>query len=141
MPALSAFLRVLALLLVTTSIAHAAAPTVSPSPDTTAVGGINELKRLSADLIARAESGASNATQFRIDVAYYRETLRAIMLRSQTRGTQAIAQPTLLALVRMTALLQSAAACDTGRFIVCPPDLIRQLRAQQRALDTLSVTS
>lgn len=38
-------------------------------------------------------------------------------------------------MVRMVALLQSAAQCQTGRYIVCPPDRMSRLQRQQVLLD------
>ena len=35
----------------------------------------------------------------------------------------------------MAALLQSAAECQTGRYIVCPPDLMTRLRRQRTLLE------
>ena len=41
----------------------------------------------------------------------------------------------LMDLVRMAGLLQSAAECQTGRYIVCPPDLMTRLRRQQGVVE------
>jgi hypothetical protein len=35
----------------------------------------------------------------------------------------------------MAGLLQSAAECQTGRYIVCPPDLMVRLRRQQALVE------
>ena len=40
----------------------------------------------------------------------------------------------LVNMVRMSALLHSAAECKTGRYIVCPPELMTKLTSQQQLL-------
>ena len=93
------------------------------------------LVALSATLVERAGSGKAHASAFRIDVAYYRETLRDLV-KDNDRHLEAerLPQPLLMDLVRMTALLQSAAQCQTGRYILCPPDLMTQLHRQKARL-------
>ena len=62
----------------------------------------------------------------------YRELLRQVMLDNRERaGSEQLPQPLLLDMVRMSALLHSAADCKTGLVIVCPTDLMQQLRSQQ----------
>ena len=91
---------------------------------------------LAANLVEQAGSGQTQATAFRIDVAYYRETLRDLVKdNDQVPDGERLSKPLLLDMVRMTALLQSAAQCQTGRYIVCPPDLMTQLRRQQDVLE------
>lgn len=93
------------------------------------------LVALSASLVEQAGSAQAHATAFRIDVAYYRETLRDLVKDNDLHPEEArIAKPLLMDLVRMIALLQSAAQCQTGRYIVCPPDLMSQLNRQQALL-------
>ena len=62
----------------------------------------------------------------------YRELLRQVMLDNRDRDeSEQFPQPLLLDMVRMSALLHSAADCKTGLVIVCPTDLMQQLRSQQ----------
>lgn len=109
----------------------AVAPAASPAERCRA------LIALAGTLVATARSGSGAATRFRIDVAYYRETLRALMKEDAARPeAERLPRPLLLEMVRMVALLQAAAECQTGRHIVCPADLIERLERQQRAVDT-----
>lgn len=94
---------------------------------------LRELNGLSADLVARAQSGKADATRFRIDATLYRESLRRVMLRESPEPAP---RALLLDMVRMAALLNAAAECKTGRYITCPAALMRQLIAQQARLDT-----
>ena len=48
---------------------------------------------------------------------------------------QRLPRPLVLDMVRMAALLQSAAECQTGRYIVCPPDLMTRLRRQRTLVE------
>jgi hypothetical protein len=90
----------------------------------------------STGLVQQAESGMAHARAFRIDVAYYRETLRDLVRDNEQRqDSERLPKPLLMDMVRMTALLQSAAQCQTGRYIVCPPDLITQLHRQQALVE------
>lgn len=90
----------------------------------------------STGLVQRAESGKAHASAFRIDVAYYRESLRDLVRDNEQRqDRERLPKPLLMDMVRMTALLQSAAQCQTGRYIVCPPDLMTQLHRQQALVD------
>ena len=95
-----------------------------------------ELGEDSAGLVAKARSAQAKATQFRIDVTIYRESLRSLMLsnREIDQGKDRIPQHILVNMVRMSALLHSAAECKTGRYIVCPPELMSQLTSQQQLL-------
>ena len=90
----------------------------------------------STALVQQAESGKAHASAFRIDVAYYRESLRDLVRDNDQRpGKDRLPKPLLMDMVRMTALLQSAAQCQTGRYIVCPPDLMTQLHRQQALVE------
>lgn len=90
----------------------------------------------STGLVQQAESSKAHASSFRIDVAYYRESLRDLVRdNEQRRAKERLPKPLLLDMVRMTALLQSAAQCQTGRYIVCPPDLMTQLHRQQTLME------
>lgn len=107
--------------------------------DETAPVTLASLITASRTLVAEAATGTSNATRFRIDATLFRESLRSFMLQQEQSGGEADAVPRndLMNLVRMSALLQSAADCKTGRYIVCPPELMQQLRNQQGLLEQL----
>lgn len=92
---------------------------------------LTELNRRSTLLVQAAKSGDAEATQFRIDTTLYREMLRALI---RDHGAQ-MPSDLKMDLVRMSALLSAAADCKTGRYIVCPADLMRQLQTQQVQLD------
>ena len=62
----------------------------------------------------------------------YRELLRQAMLGNrERRANEQLPQPLLMDMVRMSALLHSAADCKTGFVITCPADLMLQLKSQQ----------
>ena len=93
---------------------------------------LENLNSLSEELIARAGSGSSPAHQFRIESRMYRELLRQTMFDNRDRPAgEQLPQSMLLDMVRMSALLHSAADCKTGFVIVCPADLMQQLISQQ----------
>ena len=95
-----------------------------------------ELDLLSDALIEKAAEGNSPAHQFRIEARMYRELLRQFMLEDRGRPqAERVPQRLLLEMVRMSALLHSASECKTGFVIICPPDLMRQLKAQQIRID------
>lgn len=98
----------------------------------TVVARCRELVALSQALVQTAQSGRGPATRFRIDVVHFRESLRALM-QDDARQPQPERLPRtlLMEMVRMVALLQAAADCQTGRYIVCPADLIERLNRQQ----------
>jgi hypothetical protein len=105
------------------------------SAATSITGGLQrleELNLLSGALVEKAGSGSTPAHEFRIEARMYRELLRQTMLgnRAQPAGDQ-LPQHLLLDMVRMSALLHSAADCKTGFVITCPADLILQLKSQQ----------
>jgi hypothetical protein len=93
-----------------------------------------ELNTISAKLVQAARSGKTDASSFRIEATLYREHLRTLMLdnRNIAEGKERIPQDILVEMVRMSALLHSAAECKTGRYIVCPPELMTQLTSQQQ---------
>jgi hypothetical protein len=94
------------------------------------------LAALASRLVDLAASSKAHATGFRIDVAHYRESLRDLVKENDARAeAERLPRPLILDLVRMTALLQSAAECQTGRYIVCPPDLMTRLRRQRTVLE------
>jgi hypothetical protein len=100
---------------------------------------ISSLITSSRTLVKEAATGTTNATRFRIDATLFRESLRSFMLEREKSGnvSDGISTNDLMNLVRMSALLQSAADCKTGRYIVCPPELMQQLRSQQDLIDKL----
>lgn len=94
------------------------------------------LVALASRLVELAGSAKAHATSFRIDVVHYRESLRDLVKENDARAEpQRLPRPLLMDLVRMAGLLQSAAECQTGRYIVCPPDLMTRLRRQQGVVE------
>jgi hypothetical protein len=94
------------------------------------------LVALSATLVETAQSAKGHASTFRIDVAHYRESLRDLVkANDQLPERNRLPKPLVLDMVRMVGLLQSAAQCQTGRYIVCPPDLMSQLKRQQALME------
>ena len=92
---------------------------------------LQDLHLLGEALVIKAETGEAPATTFRIEARSYREALRQIMLQdADTLPVQKLPRVLLLDMVRMSALLHSAADCKTGFVITCPPDLLRQLQRQ-----------
>jgi hypothetical protein len=102
---------------------------------TKAPGGLErlqELNLLSEALVEKAGSGSTPAHEFRVEARMYRELLRQAMRSNRTQSTSdQLPQPLLLDMVRMSALLHAAADCKTGFVIICPADLMRQLKSQQ----------
>jgi len=93
---------------------------------------LEDLDLLSQGLVEKAGSGATPAHNFRVETRMYRELLRQIMLADRQHPTaEQLPQDLLLEMVRMSALLHAAADCKTGYMIVCPADLMLQLKAQQ----------
>lgn len=115
-------------------------PRSTPALAGTAIDRCKRLIELSAELVETARSAQGAASSFRIDVVHYRESLRALMKDDAKQPAAArLPKPLLMDMVRMVALLQSAAECQTGRYIVCPADLIAQLdRQQKRAADGMA---
>jgi hypothetical protein len=94
------------------------------------------LVALSATLVETAQSAKGHASAFRIDVAHYRESLRDLVKdNDKLPERDRLPKPLVLDMVRMVGLLQSAAQCQTGRYIVCPPDLMSQLNRQQALME------
>jgi hypothetical protein len=97
---------------------------------------VAELNLLSQGLIAKAGTGRAPAHAFRIEARMYRELLRRIMLQDRDLpANDRLSRDLLLDMVRMSALLHSAADCKTGLVITCPPDLMMQLKSQQARID------
>ena len=104
----------------------------SENPAIASIERLEDLNLLSDGLVAKAGSGSAPAHEFRLEARMYREMLRQVMLDNRDRGaSEQLPQPLLVDMVRMSALLHSAADCKTGRVIVCPTDLMQQLRSQQ----------
>ena len=93
-----------------------------------------QLTTMSQQLINEIKSGTADATEFRTNVVFYRESLRGFMLANEKDKVHQIDDHSLLQLVRMAALLQSAAECRTGRYISCPANLMHELERQQYQL-------
>jgi len=99
------------------------------------IPGPAQLNVMSKQLIDKVKTGKARATEFRTNVIYYRESLRSLMLANEKATSHRIASDLLMKMVRMSALLQSAAECQTGRYISCPANLIRELDQQQKQLN------
>ena len=99
-----------------------------------------ELNKLSRQLISEVKTGTANATEFRTHVVFYRESLRDLMLADENNTQHRIANSLLMQMVQMAALLQSAAECQTGRYITCPANLLTELDRQQQQLN-IALTS
>jgi hypothetical protein len=94
------------------------------------------LVALSATLVETAQSAKGHASTFRIDVAHYRESLRDLLKdNDKLPERDRLPKPLVLDMVRMVGLLQSAAQCQTGRYIVRQPDLMSQLNRQQALME------
>ena len=104
----------------------------SENPAIADVERLENLNLLSDGLVTKAGSGSAPAHEFRLEARMYRELLRQVMLDNRDRAaSEQLPQPLLVDMVRMSALLHSAADCKTGLVIVCPTDLMQQLRSQQ----------
>jgi len=103
---------------------------------------LEDLDMLSQGLVDKAGSGATPAHNFRVETRMYRELLRQIMLADRQRPTvEQLPQDLLLEMVRMSALLHAAADCKTGFVIVCPADLMLQLKMQQSKVSRALLTA
>lgn len=92
---------------------------------------LGELVKLAGSLVERAASAQAAALQYRIDTVYFRETLRELMLADRARAqAERLPAAFLTDMVRMAAVLDAAAECQSGRYIVCPADLIERLEQQ-----------
>lgn len=112
--------------------AHAASPqqTYADWP-AAAHRSLGELVTLAGSLVERAASARAAALQYRIDTVYLREILREVMLANRTRPrAEQLPAAFLSDMVRMAAVLDAAAECQSGRYIVCPADLIERLERQ-----------
>ncbi len=114
-------------------LAAEAAPKPQPYAEWPAAAhlALGELVALAGSLVQRAASAQAAATQYRIDTVYFRETLRDLMLANKERPQSEQLSPAFLTdMVRMAAVLDAAAECQSGRYIVCPADLIERLQRQ-----------
>jgi hypothetical protein len=122
-----------------------ASPADTASADTeqySALTRLEDLDLLSQGLVEKAGSGATPAHNFRVETRMYRELLRQIMLADRQHPTaKQLPQDLLLEMVRMSALLHAAADCKTGYVIVCPADLMLQLKAQQSRVSRALLTA
>jgi predicted RNA-binding Zn ribbon-like protein len=84
-------------------------------------------------LVEAADSGNAPASSFRREVTAMRESLRELVRAADGEDRAALND-----LVMMVALLDAAAACHRGGVIVCPPDLMRQMRAQMVRLQPVA---
>ena len=108
------------------------APVPLASEHHQALTRLEELDLLSQGLIRKAGPGATPAHNFRVETRMYRELLRQTMLTDRQRPEEEqLPQDLLIEMVRLSALLHAAADCKTGYVIICPPDLMSKLRAQQ----------
>ena len=132
---LTAVLRRMLLLWAAMLMLPAASAAENPDPSSL-LAKLEELTEISATLVAKARSSQAKASPFRIEATLYREHLRTLMLENRmiSDDKDRIPQSILINMVRMSALLHSAAECKTGRYIVCPPELMTKLASQQKLL-------
>jgi hypothetical protein len=97
---------------------------------------VQKLNEMSGKLVVKARSSKTAASAFRIEAVFYREDLRSLMLDNKKIANKKhrIPQKYLLDLVRMSALIHSASECKTGRYIVCPIELMTSLTSQQKKI-------
>lgn len=118
--------------LAATAVPAPAAPARTGTPP---LAHVRQLNTMSGRLVSQIKAGTAEAAHFRINVAVYREMLRELMLANpRVDRPDRLPNGLLMKLVRMAALLQAAAACQTGRDIICPLTLVNQLDRQQRRL-------
>jgi hypothetical protein len=115
---------------------RASATTITVALNDSQIARLLELNGLGQGLVAKAATGRTPAHEFRIEAVMYREFLRRLMIddRAIAHGDR-ISDDLLVDMVRMSALIHSAAECKTGLVVTCPADLMLQLRAQQRKID------
>jgi hypothetical protein len=119
-----------------TMSSRASATTIAVALNDSQIARLLELNGLGQGLVAKAATGRTPAHEFRIEAVMYREFLRRLMIDDRTiaHGDR-ISDDLLVDMVRMSALIHSAAECKTGLVVTCPADLMLQLRAQQRKID------
>ena len=79
-------------------------------------------------LIAEAERGRAQATQFNLDVRDSRTQLRQVIQQDRAVDLSAEHRALHSNMVLLDVLLKSAAACQTAGYIACPPLLMSQLK-------------
>ena len=114
------------------AVSATSAPSAAPEAPASIRDRMLALNTQSGDLVQKVKTGKADASSFRIQVVLYRESLREMMVANeQAAAAQRIAQPALMEMVRMAALLQAASNCETGRYLACPADLMERLLLQQ----------
>ncbi|MEX2365909.1 MAG: hypothetical protein WD601_04845 [Pseudohongiellaceae bacterium] len=86
-------------------------------------------------LVEAAASGRAEARSFQRQVKQSRDTLRGIVRNAGENSSERHQN-----MILMVALLDAAAACHRAGHIVCPPDLMRQLRTQLSRLQAQTGT-
>jgi hypothetical protein len=94
------------------------------------LAGIEEAQWLERanQLIAEAERGRAQATQFNLDVRDSRTQLRQVIQQDRAVDLSAEHRALHSNMVLLDVLLKSAAACQTAGYIACPPLLMSQLK-------------
>ncbi|MEJ2645900.1 MAG: hypothetical protein P8180_13445 [Gammaproteobacteria bacterium] len=119
----------------TLALAAAGSPPPATSPKAPPLAHVRQLDAMSGRLVSRIKAGTAKAAPFRVHVAVYREMLRELMLANpEVDRVDRLPNSLLMKLVRMAALLQAAAACQTGRDIICSLTLVSELDRQQQRL-------
>ena len=100
----------------------------TPLPTATSLKKERDWLEQAAQLVLAAQGAHADATLFNKDVRESRASLREIM--QQARNIELSIQHRQLhsTMLVMDVLLKSAAACQTGGHIVCPPMLMTQLK-------------
>lgn len=88
-----------------------------------------------AEALVAAAKGRANAVEFRQDVEAQRERLREIVRQEGPQPTPERRQLH-VSMILLNALLQSASDCHQGGRVLCPAELIRQLDAQVKTVQT-----
>ena len=81
-----------------------------------------------SQLVVQAQSSQSDAVQFNKDVRESRTQLRNMVQQARHVKLSAVHQELHSIMLVMGVLLKSAAACQAGGHIVCPPMLMSQLK-------------
>lgn len=97
-----------------------------------------KLGKSSQHLVSSLQQHNAGAVEFRTHVVFYREGLRKLMLANEQASDHKIDRNLLMQMVRMAALLQSAADCQTGRYITCPAGLMHELDQQQKLINRVT---
>lgn len=100
----------------------------SISPATTSLEDESSWLNQATRLVLEAQSARADAAQFNKDVRESRARLRNIMQQSRNIKPASKHRELHSIMLVMDVLLKSAAACQTGGHIVCPPMLMSQLK-------------